>query len=103
MSTGWTGFFYSLQNNSLHCSIQFSKISVTNEDVATCRIPNADVVRDDGCVTAYVGAIFMYNDEAYEVIAIHNNVARCRSVYNEQQYIELTLDVVNDLVDNFGN
>jgi hypothetical protein len=96
-------FFYSLQNNSLRCNIRFSKISVTNEDVATCRIPNADVVHDDGSVSAYVGAIFMYNDETYEVTAIHNNVAQCRSMYNEQQYVEIALDVVNGLVDNIGN
>ncbi len=95
-------FFYSLQNNSLCCNLRFFKISVVNAEVAIARIPNAEVVDEPDVITAYVGALIMYNNETYEVRGINDNICHCVSLHNSQDEILLHLNIVNTLVANFG-
>lgn len=71
-------------------------------EVAIARIPNTEVVDEPDVVTAYVGALIMYNNETYKVRGIHDNICCCVSVYNSQDEIQLQLNIVNTLVANFG-
>jgi hypothetical protein len=59
-------FIYTDESRQLSCNVRYSSLVVSNAEVATDRIPSADV-----CVwpasNAYVGAWFLYQGSVFEV------------------------------------
>lgn len=96
-------FFYNVQNNSLRCNVRFTKISVNTAEIATARIPTADVITEQEEPVAFVGALFSYEEDTYEVVSILDGGCQCKSMYDEEVIIELPLDLVNRLVSEFGS
>lgn len=92
---------YSMENNSLACHVRFSRLRVTSPEVATTRIPAANVVAEnDG---AYVGAWFHYEATTFAVIEIANDICYCECVETEGVLRQFPTDLVNELVSNFGS
>jgi hypothetical protein len=93
-------FLYHEQNNTLSCHVRFTRLRVVSAEVATSRIPAAAVVAENA--GAYVGAWFHYDGNTFSIINIDNGTCFCQSVENEQMSVELPIELVNDLVRNFG-
>jgi hypothetical protein len=94
---------YVFQNSSLCCQLRFTKITIDTAEVATRRLPNARIVRESS--SAYIGAWFNYNNKTYEVISINRNERKCccEVVREPGVTINLDLEVVNNLVDEFSS
>jgi hypothetical protein len=96
-------FIFYEQTRTLSCSIRFTKIVVSDEAVATSRIPMARVTTsaESG---VYVNVWFHHNAELFEVTAIDNNTVTCINVEQpESQPVTLPLNLVATLVAQFGN
>ena len=92
--------FYEVQR-SLSCIIRFSKIVVKDGFVVTSRLPSAVVAAPETGI--YVNALFVYNNQVLEVVAIYNTLVRCAYVEEAQNNtIDLPIDVVRELVSAFG-
>ncbi len=93
-------FLYSQQNSTLNCHIRFSRLKISSEDVATSRVPSAIVREENG--GAYEGAWFHYDGNTYLVRQIVDRVCHCHLVEDDSAVLDLPLDLINELVRNFG-
>ena len=92
--------FYEEQRN-LSCIIRFSKIVVKDGFVVTSRLPSAVVAAPETGI--YVNALFVYNNQVLEVVAIYNTLVRCAYVEEAQNNtIDLPINLVRELVSAFG-
>jgi hypothetical protein len=100
--TGCNGvdFVYWTESRQLVCTIRFTKIIVSNAEIATSRVPSCDVKPPKS--SAYVGAWFIYDGAVLEVVSIAGNIVACKIPDSEDVSIQLPLDVVCDLVNRFG-
>lgn len=94
-------FVYTYETQSLMCTVRFSKLPILTADVATSRIAKAYVTNE--VVSAYVGACFHYEEEMYVVIAIYETLCRCKSLEDGQKTVDLHIELVNNLVNEFGS
>jgi hypothetical protein len=106
-------FLFTEESLQLSCIVRYSKIIINTSDVATSRIPLADV-HENIVGGAYVTANFHYNRELMTIIRIQNNVATCQFLYDKTdsedndgmvevwQTVDLPLDEVHALVASFG-
>jgi hypothetical protein len=94
-------FLYHEQNNTLSCHVRFTRLRVASAEVATSRIPAANVIAENA--GAFVGAWFHYDGNTFSIINIDNGICFCQSVEDEEMSVELPIDLVNDLVSNFGS
>jgi len=93
--------YYHEQNSTLCCHVRFSRLRVSDAEVAVSRIPVAIVVPDNP--DAHVGAWFHYNNNTFAIQSISNGICTCRSVEADDIIVELPIDIVNNLVNIFGN
>jgi len=78
--TGCNGvdFVYWTESRQLVCTIRFTKIIVSNAEIATSRVPSCDVKPPKS--SAYVGAWFIYDGAVLEVVSIAGNIVACISL-----------------------
>jgi hypothetical protein len=74
---------------------------VSDAEVAVSRIPVAIVVPDNP--DAHVGAWFHYNNNTFAIQSISNGICTCHSFEADDIIVKLPIDVVNNLVNIFGN
>jgi len=92
------------EKKSVSCNVRDSSLVVSNAEVATDRIPSADVCVQPAS-NAYVGAWFLYQGAVFEVERIEGNVAICKDPDDDSDAgnsTELPLPLVSDLVNSFG-
>ncbi len=105
-------FLFTEEIRQLLCTVRYSKIIINSSDVATSRIPTADV-HENPVGGAYVTANFHYNGELMTIISIQNDYATCQYLHDETdsedndsidegQTIDLPLEGVSALVASFG-
>jgi hypothetical protein len=95
-------FIYYEKNRCLTCTVRFSKIVVNEKTVATSRIPTAVVTSPESGV--YLNVWFLHDQNLLEVVAIDEISATCAFVEEtNKENIELPLELVAELVANFGN
>jgi hypothetical protein len=89
-------FMFCEEHRSLTCTIKFSKLIVTDENVAKARLPSA-VVGDEVIESGvYIGAWFLHNQNVLEVITITDEFVTCSHV---QEPDSPTIDLPIALVD----
>jgi hypothetical protein len=100
--TGCNGidFVYKLESRQLVCTVRFTKLIVSTAEIATSRVPIADVKAPRS--SAYVGAWFIHDGVVLEVVKIVNDIVACKTPDNDEDIIELPLPLVSDLVNRFG-
>jgi hypothetical protein len=104
-------FLYTEESRQLTCTVRYSKLLINTHDVATSRIPTAEV-HSNVVAGAYVNANFHYNGELMTILRIENNFATCRYLANDIDSdsedrdalvtIDLPLQQVHELVTSFG-
>jgi hypothetical protein len=75
-------FLYSNETRQLSCNVRFTSMTVTNPEVAISRIRTADVKRP--ATSAFIGAWFLRDNVAYEVVKILGNLAWCKDPDDEE-------------------
>jgi len=97
-------FIYSEQSRCLSCTIRFSKIVVSHEEVATTRISKAQVItpKESG---VYLNVWFKHDEHLMEVIAIDQETELVTCIYVEEEgedEVVLPLNLVSECVARFG-
>jgi len=100
--TGCDGidFVYKAESRQLVCTIRFTKLCVSSTEIATARVPSADVKAPTS--SAYIGAWFIHNGAVLEVVAIVDDYVNCKTPDNDEEVIQLPLPLVIDLINKFG-
>ncbi len=96
-------FMFYEEHRSLTCTIRFSKLIVTDENVAKARLPSA-VVRDEVIKSGvYIGAWFLHDQKVLEVIRIRDEFVTCSHVQEpDSPAIDLPIALVDQQIAAFG-
>ncbi len=101
----YVDFIYTIENTTLQCNIRYTKLTVSNEEVAITRIPTAAIINQP--LIPYVGAMFWFGPENYllTIDSISNGMATCIHTDEEDEDhdpVYLPLEDVSVLIANFG-
>jgi hypothetical protein len=85
-------FIFYKEHHSLPCTIRFSKLIVTDENVAKARLPSAVVGEKVVKSGVYIGSWFLHDQKVLEVITIRDAFVTCSHVQEpDSPTIELPL------------
>ncbi len=93
-------FIYSSESRQLTGTIRFTKLCVSSVEVVLCRVPLAGV--KVAASSAYEGAWVLRDGAVLEVVSIQNNHVACKTPDSDEVTIELSLELVCELVNRFG-